>query len=97
MTKRPWTAAEDALARALAPGEVARRTGRSVAAVRARRSVLGCEPLKRPWTAREDELARALPPAEAARTTGRTERAVRNRRHVLGTAAESPRPGRAGG
>jgi hypothetical protein len=38
---RAWTAAEDELVRTLPPHEVARRTGRSVAAVYTRKNTLG--------------------------------------------------------
>ena len=38
--RRPWTAGEDALVRSLPPGEAARRTGRPLEAVYARRDAL---------------------------------------------------------
>ncbi len=38
---RPWTAEEEALLRELSPGEVARRTGRTLTAVYSRRIALG--------------------------------------------------------
>jgi hypothetical protein len=39
--RRPWTPVEDVLVRSLPPGEAARRTGRPLEAVYARRDALG--------------------------------------------------------
>jgi hypothetical protein len=72
-----WTVEDMALLRQLRDSEVARRTGRTVNAVRIKREELG---IANPaadyggtaWTAAEDELVRTLVPAEAARRTGRT-------------------------
>ena len=81
-----WTDGEDELVRALPPADAARRTGRTLAAVYARRFALGCAG-RHLWTPDEDQLARTLPAAEAARRTGRTIEAVNRRRRVLRRAA----------
>ena len=87
-----WSAEDMALLDQIADDEIARGTGRSWQAVRAKREVLGIpNPTARPgdwgreqWSAEEDDLLRALPPAEAAARIGRTLYAVHDRRRVLG-------------
>jgi hypothetical protein len=67
--------------------EVARRTGRTLEAVRRKREKLGIpNPVdgRVTWTPEQDELVRTLPPGEVAETTGRGRHAVYCRRRVLG-------------
>jgi hypothetical protein len=94
-----WSPEEIALVGTLPDAEVARRIGRSRAAVSKKREALGRPALTktpagaRPllWTATEDEAVRTLPPREAARRTGRTVHAVHSRRRKLGVAAKLAR------
>jgi hypothetical protein len=89
MGGRPWTPEEHELVRALPPGEAARRTGRRLRTVYARRYNLGlCAALR--WTQEEDGPARTLPAKEVARRTGRTLAAVYERRRALGVARRHP-------
>jgi hypothetical protein len=86
---RSWTVEEDALVRSLAPREVAKVTGRSMASVWQRRGVLGLPDgrksrAKRQWTAQEDALIRSLSPKEVARVTGRSLNMIYRRRQELG-------------
>jgi hypothetical protein len=86
-----WTPEEMALLGALSDAEVARRTGRSRAAVMKKRSELRREPVtesgvpyaKRYWTAAEDRAVLRFSPVEAARKTGRSLGAVHHRRALL--------------
>jgi hypothetical protein len=86
-----WAPEEVALLGTLSDVEVARRTGRSRAAVMKKRSKLGRAPVtesgapyaKRFWTAAEDKAVLRLSPPEAARKTGRSLGAVYHRRAQL--------------
>src|SRR5262249_47404118 len=78
---RVGRATENELVHPLAPGEVARRTGRSLSSIWNRRRTLrlpdgrrsnGRVPRLGPWTAEEDTLVRSLPAREAAARTGRS-------------------------
>ena len=92
----PWWKTEDiALLGTMDDAEVARRTGRTLEAVRSKRERLGIPnpadsawsgPPPR-WTPEEDQLALTLSIREAAKRTGRTERAVGNRRHKLASSS----------
>ena len=84
MPGRPWTEADDQLARTLPPAEVARRTGRTLSAVYHRRRLLNPADLKRPWTPAEDRLLMRLPPAVAAKYLRRSAQAIDVRRWRLG-------------
>jgi hypothetical protein len=87
----PWTPEEIALVGVLADAEVARRTGRTVNAVRLMRQRLGRPDPTRPprplavrWVAEHDELLRRLPPQQVVERTGHPLRSVYQRRHELG-------------
>jgi hypothetical protein len=88
----PWWKPEDLALLGTRPDEeVARRTGRTVGAVRQKRERMGIpNPTDSPrvgprprWTPTEDKLALTLSIREAAERTGRTKTAVRGRRHLL--------------
>jgi hypothetical protein len=87
-----WTEEDVALPGVLRDGEVARKTGRSVNAVRQKRERLGrpnpspaaqARAPARPWTRAEDRVVLRLPPRQAAGRLGRTPAAVTARRFVL--------------
>jgi hypothetical protein len=97
-----WKDEDAALLGKVPDDEIARRTGRTVNAVRQRRELLGIpNPTARegaygsaPWSKEEEELLRQLLPPEAAQQTGRTLHAVYNRRSALGlpSAKRGPAP-----
>jgi hypothetical protein len=84
-----WGPEELALVGALPDAEVARRTGRTLNAVRVKRKLLGRPnpeyPHYRhlPWTPEDDEAALSLPAAEVAARTGHTPGAVQTRKYKL--------------
>jgi hypothetical protein len=92
-----WSAAEDEMAMTLPAKAVAKQTGRTEGAVRARRSKIRSMhpesdrwPLAyRPWSASEDALL-GLPGKEVAKRTGRTLRSVYSRRTWLGLTRKRP-------
>jgi hypothetical protein len=89
----PWTPEEDELVRALDPDEVAKRTGRPLRRVHARRYFLGVTRERgyngtSLWTPEEDELVRTLEPKEVVKRTGRPLQSIYDRRHHLGVTRE---------
>jgi hypothetical protein len=88
-----WTAEDVALVGLVSDVEVARRTGRTLTAVRQKRKQLRLpnpeHPDSRylPWTPQDDALVLTLPPAEVAALTGHSRGAVYARRHELRGAA----------
>src|SRR5262249_9222657 len=77
-----WAPEEEALVGVLYDDEVARRTGRTLTAVRQKRKELRRPNPKLPhtrrlfWTPEHEELAMSLPVAEVAERTGHTKAAV---------------------
>ena len=71
ITRRRWTAREHRMIRTLPPKEAARKLGRTIVAVRDRRSALEVAHLRRPWTPAEDRLLVTLPEALAVAYLGR--------------------------
>jgi len=74
--------------------EVARRLGRTLSAVKARRGKLGLPQIDPPfvwWKPAEDKLLGTAPDAEIARRLGRSMKSVTGRRLLLGIKCPNPR------
>jgi len=67
--------------------QVARRLGRSVTSVKARRLRLGIASSRQRWTPEQDELLSKYPDKTLARRLGRTVKEVQARRERLGIPA----------
>ena len=82
--RHSWSAAEERWLGRQPDEEVARRLGRSIIAVKARRWHLGITSSPPRWTKEEDRLLGRRPDAEVARRLGRSVAGVQGRRLKLG-------------
>jgi hypothetical protein len=84
---RPWAQEDVALLGTVPDEEVARRTGRTVGAVRQKRAALGIpNPGSNRWTAEAVALLGTMPDREVARRLGRALASVTQKRRQLGIA-----------
>jgi hypothetical protein len=93
VTRRPWGPEEELLLGTMSDAALARRLGRTRAAVAQRRSRVGKvrRPRGRAWTPEEEALLHSLPPEEVARLTGRSPMAIAIRRTRLGIGGRTAR------
>jgi hypothetical protein len=81
-----WTKEEMSLFGTMTDGEIARRTGRNVGSVYAKRRQSGfgpCNSKWKPWTENEKALLGKMPDTEVARLTGHPVQSVRHTRFAL--------------
>jgi hypothetical protein len=79
-----WSTREDRIVRNKPPKEAAKVTGRTLAAVYARRSILGAT---WHWTPKLDQIVRTKSPSEAVKLTRKSLQAIYTRRSQLGVKA----------
>ena len=84
---KPWWAEEIAMLGKASDAQVARRLGRSVTSVKARRLRLGIASSRHRWTPEQDALLGKFPDETLARRLGCTVKAVQARRERLGIPA----------
>jgi hypothetical protein len=89
-----WTKEEMSLFGTMTDGEIARRTGRKVGSVYAKRRQSGfgpCNSKWKPWTENEKALLGKMPDTEVARLTGHPVESVRRTRYLLRIPYVNPR------
>jgi hypothetical protein len=85
--RRPWTKADDAILRKLAPRDVAKQTGHSLPSVYSRRHDLGLPDRREvrwfKWTKAADQVVRTKSPKAAREALGLGRAAITRRRRFL--------------
>ena len=87
---KPWLPEDMAMLGKASDAQVARRLGRSVTSVKARRLRLGIGSNRRRWTPEQDVLLGKFPDGTLARRLGCTVKAVQARRERLGIPVPKP-------